>query len=157
MLSPLRKTIVCSLRSKMSSMVKSSTLSSTAVSCRIPFFLSWASSSFSIFARSSVDLLINERAMPLVLDSVVLCRQSSCLFLRPYCPRSFKFFLEDIFSPSETWRIEFLTLLLWISHAYLPPSAGAPPGFCRRVFFLTPKALPARPVVFVLWPLTFRL
>ena len=147
---PLRKTMVCSLRSNMSSMVKSKTLSKTAVSCRMPSFFSLTSCSFSIFARSSTLLLMSERAMPLVFERMVLCRQSSCLFRKPYWPSKFEFFLKDVFSPSVTWRIELFTLLLWISHAYLPPSAGAPPGFCRRVFFLTPKALPARPVVLVL-------
>ena len=85
---PFRKTIVWSLRSSRSSMDRSSTLSSTAVSFRIPSFFRRVRSSFSIFTRSSGVLPMSDRAMPLVFESMVLWRQSSCLFLKPYWPIS---------------------------------------------------------------------
>jgi len=85
---PLLKTIVCSLRSRMSSKLRSNTSSSTAVSCRIPSRLSRSRSCFSIFWRCSVGIPRSERASSLNLESVVLARQSSCLFLSPYCPCS---------------------------------------------------------------------
>src|SRR4030042_797502 len=85
---PFRKTSVWSLRSSMSSMDKSKTLSNTAVSFSMPSFFRRASSSFSIFTRSSGVLPMSDRAMPRVSESMVLWRHSSCLFLKPYWPRS---------------------------------------------------------------------
>ncbi len=69
-------------------MVKSNTLSRTAVSWRKPSFFRRVRSSFSIFSRSSGVLPMSERAIPLTLDNMVLWRQSSCLFLKPCWPRS---------------------------------------------------------------------
>ena len=80
---PFRKTIVWSLRSSMSSMDKSKTLSSADVSASMPSFFRRVRSSFSIFVRSSAGLPMSERAMPLTVESVVLWRHNSCLFLKP--------------------------------------------------------------------------
>lgn len=76
-------------------MVKSRTSSRMAVSLSKPIFLSRVTISFSIFLRSSGDLPMSDRAIPLKFDRVVSCLQSSCLFLNPYCPRSL----------SSSWRM----------------------------------------------------
>jgi hypothetical protein len=78
--------MVWSLRSRMSSVARSNTLSSTAVSCMMPSFFKRVRSSFSILLRSSGDLPNSERAVPLNLDSNVLCRHNSCLLRKPYSP-----------------------------------------------------------------------
>src|SRR4030042_4543388 len=85
---PFRKTSVWSLRSSISSMDKSKTVSNSAVSFSMPSFFRRTSCSFSIFPRSSGVLPMSDRAMPLVFESMVLWRHSSCFFLKPYWPRS---------------------------------------------------------------------
>lgn len=86
---PFRKTMVCNLLSRISSTVRSKTSSKTAVSSRTPSFFKRVRSSSSILRRSSGAFPISERAIPLNFDSIVSCRQSSCLLRKPYCPKSF--------------------------------------------------------------------
>lgn len=84
MVKPLLKTMVCSLRSRMSSIARSRTSSSAAVSGRMPSRLSLSNSCFSCFLRSSADIPSNERAISRYLEIVVLWRHSSLLFRSPY-------------------------------------------------------------------------
>jgi len=73
----------------MSSIERSRTSSSRAVSGRMPSRLSLFKSCFSSFLRSSADMPNNERAISRYLESVVSWRHSSLLFLSPYWPSSF--------------------------------------------------------------------
>jgi len=73
----------------MSSIVRSRTSSSAAVSGRMPSRLSLSKSCFSSFLRSSGGMADSERAISRNLDMVVLWRHSSLLFLSPYWPSSF--------------------------------------------------------------------
>jgi len=68
----------------MSSIVRSRTSSSRAVSGRMPSRLSLSRSCFSCFLRSSVGIPSNEREISRNLDSMVSWRHSSLLFLSPY-------------------------------------------------------------------------
>jgi len=86
---PLRNTTVWSRRSSTSSIVRSRTSSRAVVSGRIPRRLSLLRSCFSSFVLCSVGMPSSERAISLNLESAVLCRQSSLLFLSPYCPIRF--------------------------------------------------------------------
>ena len=81
---PLLATIVWSRRSRMSSIERSRTSSIAAVSGRMPNRLSRVRSCFCSLARSSADMPSSERAISRNLESAVLCRHNSFLFLSPY-------------------------------------------------------------------------
>jgi len=101
--------MVCSLRSRMSSVARSRTSSIAAVSGRMPSRLSLSKSCFSCFLRSSAGMPSSERAISRYLESVVSWRHSSLLFLSPYWPSSL----------SSDWRVSVRHANRGVSYFFL--------------------------------------
>lgn len=146
-------------------------MSSTVASVvRKPSLARLARYCFSTLPRSSSVAPSRVLAIPLVSDRTVSCRRSSRLFLSPYSPSRWSsssscsflqgclgvsnFFLGFLGSPSiAPPRSSLVSAVSCYFFSSFPLDAAL--AASKRTFFLTPTAFPLRPVVRVLWPLTF--